>query len=131
MARFNPYTLLTTNPELLNSTATFSVSSIAQLFSMNEPEIHNSCFYERITYRIRKLNQLLLSRGIRLVTHVTNPPTYSITNLTDDHPYVKSQLTLSRRSAIRNSTAISGVTNYSIGKSPITYNEYKLIKHMY
>jgi|GEM_PF-4725220 len=131
MARFNAYTLLTTNPELMSPSATFSVSSMANLLSMYEPEVHSSQFYDRITYRIRKLNQLLMTRSLRLVTHTTNPPTYSVVQLTNEHPYLKSQITMAHRSVIRNSTAVSGIVNYTISKPPITELEYKLIKYMY
>ena len=129
MAIFNPYNIVTNNPELLNNPLkTYSADALANMFSMKVPEHETHKFYQNINYRIQKLNKLLMSRGVRLVTHSTNPPTYSISDLSCNRTYMRSQATRSHNASTRLSLGTSGIT---LKNTSVTKEEYRLIKYMY
>ena len=129
MSIFNPYNIVTNNPALLNNPLkTYSANALADMFSMKAPEHETRKFYQNLNYRIQKLNKLLMSRGVRLVTHSTNPPTYSISDLARNQTYMRSQVTRSRNASTRLSLGTSGIT---LKNTSVTKEEYRLIKYMY
>lgn len=139
MAKFNAYTVLCNNSSLTSVNNAFTGEQLATMFNVKgtlAPAFKDiSAFQGKIRYRVRKLNNLLLARGMRIVETTTadsSTMTFKVDRLTNDHPYMKYSRTLAANAHARDTMSQSGMTMHGGTWAAMDVKELHLLtKAMY
>lgn len=134
MATFNAYALITKNKELHTVGSKIPAAAMAKLFGLQP--LKGKVTYDTVTthtkkmqYRVRKLNNLLFARGLRIVESKEGNtlPSYRVDMLTPDHTYVKYSKTLSQNTHTRNVMTVAGLTMHNGKWSDMNIKELHLL----
>lgn len=138
MTIFDPYNLIKNSNELQTAGSIVSAKSMATLFGITPltGKVNLAAVTShtnKMKYRVRKLNKLLLARGLRIVeVSTTSLPSYRVDVLTKNHPYIKFSKGMAFNSTARNTMMVSGMTLYSGKWSDMDARElYLLTKGIY
>ncbi|TQV62733.1 MAG: hypothetical protein FNT15_05855 [Sulfurovum sp.] len=117
---------------------TLKASTVCEAFDLPKQDIperyHEAVSYlGKIRYRVRKLNQLLEARGLRVVESYSSGSklAYLIVALTLDHPYMKSQKTRALNASTHKAIASGGIRTYNGRWDGMKQEEIIFVKNCY
>jgi hypothetical protein len=134
MAKFNAYSTLCNHSKLTTVGGIVSDVELTKIFQMKSVVTTTyqdvMSYRAKLRYRVRLMNKLLLSRGLRIVEIASADSSvviYKVERLSSGHRYMKYTKTLAANSHARETMTQSGITMHSGNWSTMDIKELHLL----